>query len=73
MTRPGVRLADDVLGFGLVLFAMFLVCKLTGFVDWSWWFVFAPLWIPIALVAAICLVLRLTVWVLAGVINGGEL
>lgn len=37
-------------GVGLtgILFIVFLVLKLTGNIDWSWWWVTAPLWIPIA-------------------------
>lgn len=27
-------------------FIVFLVLKLTGVIDWSWWWVTAPLWIP---------------------------
>lgn len=29
-----------------VVFLVFLVLKLTGTVDWSWWAVTAPLWAP---------------------------
>lgn len=36
-----------------VLFIVFLVLKLTGNIDWSWWWVTSPLWIPIALVVGI--------------------
>lgn len=36
-----------------VLFIVFLVLKLTGNIDWSWWWVTSPLWIPIALVVSI--------------------
>jgi hypothetical protein len=38
-------------GIGLtgVLFVVFLVLKLTGNIDWSWWWVTSPLWIPVAL------------------------
>lgn len=28
-----------------ILFIVFLVLKLTGHIDWSWWWVFAPLWV----------------------------
>lgn len=38
--------ATSELSFELVLFLIFLVLKLTGFIDWSWWWIFAPLWIP---------------------------
>lgn len=27
-----------------VLFVVFLVLRLTGVIDWSWWWVTAPLW-----------------------------
>ena len=26
----------------------FVVLKLTNIIDWSWWWVFAPLWMPLA-------------------------
>jgi len=39
-----------------VLFVVFLVLKLTGNIDWSWWWVTSPLWIPVALVVSIFLV-----------------
>jgi len=33
-----------------VLFIVFLVLKLTHAIDWSWWWVFSPLWISFGLV-----------------------
>lgn len=33
--------------FSTLLFIVFLVLKLTDVVDWSWWWVTSPLWIPI--------------------------
>ena len=35
-------------GLDIILFIVFLVLKLTETIDWSWWWVTAPLWIPIA-------------------------
>jgi CBS domain containing-hemolysin-like protein len=35
---------------GTVLFLIFLVLKLTGLVQWSWWWVTAPLWIEFVLI-----------------------
>lgn len=32
-----------------VLFIVFLVLKLCGVITWSWWWVTAPIWIPIGL------------------------
>ena len=32
---------------GLVVFAVFLIQKLTGAISWSWWWVTTPLWIVV--------------------------
>ncbi len=40
-----------------LLFLTFLVLKLTDVITWSWWWITAPLWAPLALVAAIFVVL----------------
>lgn len=36
------------IGFGGILFIVFLILKLTNVIDWSWWWITAPLWIPVA-------------------------
>lgn len=33
----------------LVLTIVFVVLKLIGIITWSWWWVLAPLWIPVGL------------------------
>lgn len=47
----------SVAGTGVldVLQIVFIVLKLTGLIDWSWWAVFAPLFISLGLVAIIVL------------------
>jgi hypothetical protein len=47
------KTSSNGIGFGTVLFLVFLVLKLTGNIDWSWWWVTSPLWIPLALGAVI--------------------
>ncbi len=46
-------------GIGLsgMLTVLFVGLKLTNYIDWSWWWVLSPLWIPIVviLIAAILL------------------
>lgn len=37
------------IGLGGVLFVVFLVLKLCKVITWSWWWVCAPLWIPLAI------------------------
>ena len=41
----------------MVLFLIFLTLKLTGNIDWSWWWVTSPLWIPIILVVVILMII----------------
>lgn len=52
-------------GIGLlgVLTIVFVVLKLTGNIDWSWWWVLSPLWIPIALILLIFLIVLLVICV----------
>lgn len=35
-------------GVGGLLLVAFVVLKLTHLIDWSWWWVLAPAWIPTA-------------------------
>jgi hypothetical protein len=45
--------ASSGIGFTGLLTILFVGLKLTGFIDWSWWWVLAPSWIPLALVLLI--------------------
>ena len=49
--------SSNGLGIGTVLFIVFLVLKLTHVIDWSWWWVTAPLWMPIILLGIIGLII----------------
>lgn len=43
------------IGKPLVLAAVFAsTLKVSGAVDWSWWWVTAPIWLPLASVALAC-------------------
>ena len=44
---------------GLAISIIFLVLKLTHVIDWAWVWIFAPIWIPLALAASILLVTTL--------------
>lgn len=44
------------IGFFGLLAIVFITMKLLGKIDWSWWWVLAPLWMPITIVLAICVV-----------------
>jgi hypothetical protein len=49
------------LSLSAVLFIVFLVLKLTGNIDWSWWWVTSPLWIPLAFGLSIVGIVFLTI------------
>lgn len=54
-------------GIGLTgaVFLVFLVLKLIGEIDWSWWWVTSPLWIPIGLFFAIVGAVFIFAWPVA--------
>ncbi len=47
------------IGIGLTgaTFILFLGLKLANIIEWSWWWVFAPLWIPVTLVIVVSFLL----------------
>ena len=47
---------ESGISLGTILFVVFLVLKLTETIDWSWWWVTAPLWIPVGLVLVIAII-----------------
>ena len=49
------------IGFVGVLTVAFIVLKLTGFIDWSWWWVLSPMLIVIGLVVAFWIIVYLFV------------
>lgn len=56
-------------GIGVVglLGVAFVVLKLTGYIDWSWWWVTAPFWLPAVTIFGIAGVCWLVALAVAGV------
>lgn len=44
------------IGFASALTLLFIGLKLGHVIDWSWWWVLSPLWIPFALAMMILLI-----------------
>lgn len=53
------------IGFFGLLTIVFITLKLTGYIAWSWWWVLAPLWMPLAVALGI-LTIVLLIAALAG-------
>lgn len=57
-------MANDVkvnggIGFAGLLTIVFIVLKLTKVIDWSWWWVTCPLWIPVAIFVVLVIIVLL--------------
>ena len=49
------------IGFLPALCLIFITLKLCKVIDWSWWWVLAPIWIPFALLFILILIIAI-VW-----------
>lgn len=45
--------AQGGLNLATALFLVFLTLKLTNQINWSWWWVTSPLWMPVALLVLV--------------------
>ena len=52
----------------VIVFLAFFFAKIFDKIDWSWWWVFSPLWIPTAIALAILLIAGL-VYLIALIIS----
>lgn len=41
-----VQKSTPVLG---IIAVLFVIAKLTGIIDWSWYVIFAPIWVPLCI------------------------
>lgn len=51
------------IGFLGALTILFIALKLTHIIDWSWWWVLAPLWIPVAVVLGIVAITAIVIMI----------
>ncbi len=55
--RQQVIMARGSVSFSTLLAVLFIGLKLTDHIDWSWFWVLAPLWMPIVVVLLAAVVL----------------
>ena len=48
--------SDRSVGFTSILVLIFITLKLTGYIQWSWWWVLSPIWISILLAIIVVLI-----------------
>lgn len=58
-----------------VMFLIFLILKLTNNIDWSWWWVTSPLWLPIVLILSITIIIIIVLFlaIIMGITNADKL
>lgn len=47
------------IGFFGLLGIVFITLKLCGVIDWEWWLVLAPIWVPVLVVFVVILIITL--------------
>ena len=61
-----VKVSGGGMGFTGALTIVFIIMKLLGHISWSWWWVLAPIWIPVVfllgVVLPVCLLGLFIVW-----------
>lgn len=57
------------MGFCGTLTIVFIILKLTHVIDWSWWWVLAPLWIPVAVVLGIIAIVAIVALFVKFIVN----
>jgi hypothetical protein len=55
------------LSFLQVLTIVFVVLKLTNVINWSWWFVLMPLWLPITIFLSIMFFVLVSVFLIKAI------
>jgi ABC-type multidrug transport system permease subunit len=50
---------NNSIGFFGLLTLIFITLKLTGYIDWSWWLVLMPLFVPVIIIFTILVTILL--------------
>lgn len=45
------------IGFLGALTLLFIALKLMGYITWSWWWVLAPMWIPVVVIVVLAFII----------------
>lgn len=53
MSNQSSASASGGAGFVSLLTVLFIGLKLTGYIDWSWWWVLSPIWISWAVLLVV--------------------
>jgi len=60
-----VKIKLEFGSFCALLTLIFVAAKLFKAIDWSWWWVFSPLWIPTALIIGFLIIMLIVAGIIA--------
>jgi hypothetical protein len=63
MSKDKTEVKTGGIGFFGLLTIVFITLKLTGYINWSWWWVLAPLWMPLSVIFGILAIMFIAVFV----------
>lgn len=48
--HPSASASSGGITFTSLLTIVFIVLKLTNYINWSWWWVLSPIWLPLCII-----------------------
>ena len=57
--KENVKIGCGTISLPNAVFIVFLILKLTGTIDWSWWWITSPLWIGVMFVIVVTIVITI--------------
>ena len=60
-----VKIKLEFGSFCALLTLIFVIAKLFKAIDWSWWWVFSPLWIPASLIIGFLIIMLIVAGIIA--------
>jgi hypothetical protein len=57
MSNGNNNTSNGGIGFFGALTILFIALKLMGYIAWSWWWVLAPMWLPVVILVVLLITL----------------
>ena len=65
MSNNNTKAAQNTFPLVSILTIIFVIAKLTGYITWTWWWVFSPIWISLATTISLLLIFALVIGIAA--------
>lgn len=66
MASNNIQRDSGGVGFFGLLTILFISLKLTHYIDWSWWWVLSPIWLPLCILSVLALIVFIIYFILSG-------